>query len=102
MANMELAEIWEQRIKEQDASGLNIAAWCREHTVSRHQYFYWRKKLGYHGPVKSGSSQNLPVKWVPLHNDSIKQTYWQSNTISVHVGLARIELANGFDPETFR
>ena len=102
MGNEELAFVWQQRIIDQEESGLNIAAWCREQSISRHKFFYWRKRLGVNKARGTDVAINLPVKWVPLDNGSRNQAYHQANSISVHVGPARIELTNGFDPETFR
>ena len=43
MVNQENYELWQQRIKEQKASGLTILVWCQQNQLSPHAYDYWRK-----------------------------------------------------------
>lgn len=37
--------LWEERIREQENSGLTIIAWCSQHKIAKQSYYYWRKKL---------------------------------------------------------
>ena len=36
---------WGDVIREQSASGLSIKDWCSENNISKHTYFYWKRKL---------------------------------------------------------
>lgn len=36
---------WKLNIEQWQSSGLNIAAWCREHNIPVHVFYYWQKKL---------------------------------------------------------
>ncbi len=36
---------WMHVIQEQQSGGLNIKEFCQEKGMSRHAYFYWRRKL---------------------------------------------------------
>jgi transposase-like protein len=43
--NPERERYWRRLIREQQASGLGISAFCREHEVSLSSFFQWRRKL---------------------------------------------------------
>ena len=47
-----LAENWRERIQAQQAGGLSIRAWCREHGVADHLFYWWRRRLNL-SPVRS-------------------------------------------------
>ena len=36
---------WRQKMREQARSGLSIRAWCREHDVHEHSFYWWRVRL---------------------------------------------------------
>ena len=42
--NMRLSQ-WADVIRDCKASGLTIAAYCREHNISRSTYFYWQREI---------------------------------------------------------
>ena len=42
----ERRELWRQRIAQQEASGESIRAYCRDHRLSEHSFYLWRKQLG--------------------------------------------------------
>jgi len=39
-------ETWRKRIADQKASGLKVTAWCEKNNLSKHAYYYWRKRTG--------------------------------------------------------
>ena len=39
------ANRWQQHILDQQRSGRNISAYCREHKLTSSQFFAWRRKL---------------------------------------------------------
>jgi len=41
----EREQYWRKVIRDQAASGLSIAAFCREHQVPAASFFAWRRKL---------------------------------------------------------
>lgn len=45
-------EFWSKRIAEQEASGQTIRAFCKEHGVGDHCFYYWRKRLQTSEPVQ--------------------------------------------------
>ena len=42
----ERRERWRQRIAQQETSGQSIRAFCRDHRLSEHSFYLWRKQLG--------------------------------------------------------
>jgi hypothetical protein len=40
------AEVWRDRIEQQEASGLGVKAWCAERRVNRKTMWAWRRRLG--------------------------------------------------------
>jgi len=60
IVNRAKLEAWASHFAEQKSSGLTVADWCQRNGISRHSYFYWKRKL------KDGAvSQALP-EIVPL------------------------------------
>jgi putative transposase len=45
-------EYWNKLIAEQEASGQTIRAFCEEHGVGGHSFYYWRKRLQKGEPVQ--------------------------------------------------
>lgn len=37
--------VWRERLRTQQASGLNIAAWCNQEGVSAWSFYAWRERL---------------------------------------------------------
>ncbi len=45
IVNCAKLEAWASRFAEHRASGLTVADWCRQNNISKHSYFYWKRKL---------------------------------------------------------
>lgn len=39
------AEEWQKHFAERDGSGKRVIEYCREHGLTVHKYYYWRKRL---------------------------------------------------------
>jgi len=48
----EKRKYWSKLIAEQGASGQTIRAFCQEHGVGDHSFYYWRKRLQKSEPVQ--------------------------------------------------
>jgi hypothetical protein len=80
---------WLDLIDHQAESGLTIAAFCQKHEISRHKFYYWRKRLG--NPKKS----NGFIKLIP--NERLR------SGIKVHLNESiYVEVEPGFDPHTLQ
>ena len=45
-------EYWSKLIAEQEASGQTIRAFCEQHGIGDHCFYYWRKRLQKSEPVQ--------------------------------------------------
>ena len=92
---------WTQIIQEQRCSGLNIKEFCQEKGMSRHAYFYWRRKLrqaACEELSKSGGPPNIaPSGWMQL--DLGQQT---KTTLDIEVGGCRVTVDETTDPELLK
>jgi transposase-like protein len=60
----EREEYWREVIRDQEASGLSISAFCREHEVSPASFFSWRRKLAAAGREEV-AEKFLPIELAP-------------------------------------
>ena len=91
MVSKDLRSLWEQRLADHATSGKSMAMWCKEHSINKWQFYYWRKKLLDNPQAET----DLPAKWLPLN---VRQTDMESGSISIYVGQAVIEVKKDFDP----
>jgi Transposase len=42
----ERRELWRQRVAQQKNSGQTVRAFCGEHKLSEHSFYWWRRQLG--------------------------------------------------------
>ena len=59
MTKTERAQFWQQHVAEWKASGLSGHAFCKQHSLTYHQFVYWRRRLSdpdSRDPVSAGSS----------------------------------------------
>lgn len=47
----ELSAVWRDRLEAQHASGLSVAAWCKQAGVSAWSVYAWRKRLSSSPPA---------------------------------------------------
>jgi transposase-like protein len=78
---------WNERIKQWEASGKSIAAWCRERAVNENQFYYWRSRL----------AQPTKPTFVELQESDSTNT-----GIRVELKDTRICLSRSFDSDTLR
>jgi len=83
---------WRTIIEEQATSGMNIAAFCREKQINRHQFHSWRRRLLEQQPSAGGFLELIPGRVVET-----------GSGIRIHQGKKLIiEVERGFDPFTLR
>ena len=80
-------EQWEKRIARWRASGLSMAAYCREHGFSYWSYVRWRRRLE-RAATPAGPLTLIPVVAAPANGAAI--------TIRLPGGIG-IEVERGFD-----
>jgi len=47
---------WEVKVRQWIMSEKSITAWCQEHSIPEHRFYYWRKKLQAASPQVSKDS----------------------------------------------
>jgi len=73
---------WEHHIEQWQKSAVSQAAYCREHQLKAHRFYYWRRRLA--------ASQNARVSFLPV-------TF--SRSPEHHHPTIRIHTPNGFTIE---
>jgi hypothetical protein len=80
---------WQRHIDQWRTSGLTQAEYCRRHSIAKHQWGYWRKRL---------SSDPHPAVLVPV---SVPGSSSPGSPLRVIIDSRfRIEVHPGFDPAT--
>jgi hypothetical protein len=89
MAEQDPKSYWLNLMDHQAESGITIAAFCQKHEISRHKFYYWRKRLG-----KSKKSNGF-IKLIPTERSG--------SGIKVHLSESiYVEIQPGFDPHTLQ
>ena len=83
-------EYWQARVLEQEASGLNCAAFCRDRGISYHAFQYWRKRLG--GRRGNQQSQGAQFREVRL----AAEPEASRECLEVVVGAMTVRVPPGF------
>lgn len=87
MVNLSLQQEWQKRVAEFQASGLSGAKWCQANDYKEHQLWYWVRKFR-----QAGTEKAEPTQWLRVETK-------ESAGLQVRVGLAVVQVKNGFDPE---
>jgi transposase-like protein len=85
-------EYWAKLIAAQEDTGQTIRAFCKEHGVADHAFYYWRKRL-----QKSDPAQSKPVQFALLKT--------VASGAPLELVLANgeyLRIWNGVDAATFR
>ena len=99
--NMRLSQ-WADVIRDCKASGLTIAAYCREHNISRNAYFYWQREIKKAAIAEAGNlfaevepaACALPVQ--------MPQMFAEGHSIAISIGDATINIAGEVSCELLR
>lgn len=59
------ARIWQEQVEAQVRSGKTVRAFCEEHQLKRHTFFYWRKKFQALSN-KGLEIGRLPSRFIPI------------------------------------
>lgn len=83
----ELRRQWAERLEDWKASGLSIAAWCRQRGEREARFQYWRDKL----------KPEERIKFV-----EVKERPRRDTGIVLEVGKVKVQLSCDFDPATLK
>jgi len=84
---------WLSRYEAWKESGLNVAAWCREHNLKVHQMYYWIHKI----EDENGSPENVDpaTSWLPIQLDSPVINAPDETSVFIHFGAISVEVRSG-------
>jgi hypothetical protein len=94
---------WMNIIQEQQLSGQNIKDFCQEKGISRHAYFYWRRKMRKAAcmelskPGKEIVHGSVPKGWMQLG-----QGQENSSTLDIQVSGCCVTVDENTDPELLK
>lgn len=92
---MNLQEIWMERIRAYQTSGQTMKAWSAEHQVTLHQLKYWLYKFQRQEQTTVAPTF-CPVTVVPSTQTG------STESLQLQVGAARIDVRAGFEPALLR
>lgn len=98
MSSFEQNKLWKNRISEQQASGLTITRWCKEHEISYRQFHYWKKRLSVAASHAKDTQTDLFVE-IPL-TKSTSGGNKQEERIHLSFHDAQIDIPQFFHPDT--
>lgn len=100
MTRHERRLMWQERVDQCRASGMSVAAWCRENEVPEQQMYYWLRKFR----SEEADAVEDDIQWVHLgrwdRQDAMRMT--EDSAVLIHIGRAMVEVRPGFDPVLFR
>lgn len=82
----DLKQEWTDEIADWRASGLSIAAWCRQHDQNYHRFLYWRRRLEQQ-QKKAGGFVELSFR---------------AASLALEYNGMTLQIERGFDPELLR
>lgn len=85
---------WTKIIQDCQASNLTITDWCNQNNIGAKSYYYWLRKLR----LKSCEGTEIPTKKqaiIPLQLSSLQGTAPVHPAITIHIGSASIDIAEG-------
>ena len=84
-------QFWTEHVTNQAGSGKSVRAFCREHGLAEHSFYWWRRRL------RSRTAEQ-PIRFAVVETASINQPI---ASIRIHLTTGdRIEVLSGADPPT--
>jgi len=88
------ATSWQKLVQEQTESGVNAAAFCKDHQINPQRFYFWRRRFKDESDTTKGTGAFLEL--VPSSKN-------HGSGIRIRLGeRLSIELERGFDPCTLR
>jgi len=84
--------LWRGRFEAFEKSGLSVKGWCASNCIRIDRYYYWRRKLSAPCSRDDGMAGFVAVDLVDAGAAQM-----DSGGVTLHVGVALIQLQPGFD-----
>lgn len=102
-------EKWAEALRERQASGMTITAWCEANGVNRQRYFYYQRKIremtctalaiGEEGSAVAEFAEYLPAAIEAAASVTTTQEVSRPAAV-VHLACGRVEIYSGADRVT--
>ena len=93
--NLVLRHFWQSHIDSWTISGLSQAEYCRQNSLKRHQFAYWKKRL---------QKEDLPIEFVQIPEETVASIATPGNTgSSLRLTVSSrftIDVPDNFTPDT--
>lgn len=90
MTHDERLAVWQQRLDDQQASGLSIVAWCFQQDIREQSFYTWRRRL----TAQAATPPPATPHWLAL--DPAAEA---GSRLTLQVGAVAITVTAGFDPQ---
>ena len=101
-------ELWEARLSDWEASGMDIRSWCRQKNLDEKQFHYWKRQLRaapavqepvfaeYHAgtTVQGAGTRNQPVLYIQGMKLCIPDSFNQDTLLSLTNNFVRQNYSN--------
>lgn len=97
MTRAERRAMWQERVEAYNASGLSVAAWCREQDIPDHPMHYWLKRLR-----QSESANEVGPQWLTLGvSNETASTVTGDGSVLINMNRCTVEVRPGVDLNLF-
>jgi transposase-like protein len=94
MSKEERAAYWQKLVQEQAESGVNAAAFCKDHQINPQRFYFWCRRFKDESNANKGTGAFLEL---------VPSSKIQGSGIRIRLNeRLSIELDRGFDPCTLR
>jgi len=94
-------KLWTDRINDYRSSGLTAVKWAEDRSVSVHKLRYYIHKFNKE-KKKNSNQESKEIKWTSVVPAETIVDNKSNNPLKVIIGNATIEVASGFDEDTFK
>ena len=94
MTKEDRATYWQKLVQEQAESGINAAAFCKDHQINPQRFYFWRRRFKSESDVTKGTDAFLEL---------VPSSKLQGSGLRIRLDeRLSIELEPNFDPCTLR
>ena len=90
-------QLWEQRIKERLQTGLTIGEWCKKNGMSKHQYYYWNRRVNKKEKA-TGETGFAEITPILSSGNTARQDPAPTTDFQIFFKSIRVTVPNEFNP----
>ena len=77
---------WAERIKRQEASGLDIVPWCEQENILSTRFYYWKNRLARQKSADNAGFSRVVANKMPKASDSMPDPVWVAKFVRELMG----------------